>query len=156
MPGEVVDGNDVPAVEGAVARAVDRARAGGGPTFLEMKTFRRMQHSMRSNLPDVRDPAVVEEWEQKDPLPRFERRLRESGELDESRAAAIRREVDAELEAAVETALGDEDASPDDLLPSVCAPHARYPAPPEPGTRPVGFVAAIREALDLELAADPA
>jgi 2-oxoisovalerate dehydrogenase E1 component len=59
------------------------------------------------------------------------------------------------VEAAVETALGDEDASADDLLASVYAPHARYPAPPEPGDRPLGFVAAIREALDLELAADP-
>jgi len=155
IPGEVVDGNDVLAVEDAVARALDRARAGAGPTFLEMKTFRRMAHSVRTNLPDVRDPAVVEEWEPKDPVPRFERALRERGELDEAQAAAIRREVEAEVNAAVETALGDEDASPDDLLPSVCASHVRYPAPPKPGTRPLGFVAAIREALDLELAADP-
>ena len=155
MPGEVVDGNDVLAVEDAVARALDRARAGAGPTFLEMKTFRRMQHSMRTNLPDVRDPAVVREWEPKDPLPRFESVLRERGELDEAQAAAIRREVEADVDAAVETALCDEEASPDDLLPSVYAPHARYPTPPEPGTRPLGFVAAIREALDLELAADP-
>ena len=155
MPGEVVDGNDVFAVEDAVARATDRARAGKGPTFLEMKTFRRMQHSMRANLPDVRDPAVVEEWEPKDPLPRFEIVLRERGELDEAQAAAIRREVADEVDTAVETALGDEDASPDDLLPSVHAQHVQYPTPPEPGTRPLGFVAAIREALDLELAADP-
>jgi 2-oxoisovalerate dehydrogenase E1 component len=155
MPGEVVDGNDVLAVEDAVARALDRARAGAGPTFLEMKTFRRMQHSMRTNLPDVRDPAVVAEWEPKDPLPRFEAVLRERGELDEGKAAAIRREVEADVDVAVDTALRDEDASPDDLLPSVYAPHARYSTPPEPGDRPLGFVAAIREALDLELAADP-
>ena len=155
MPGEVVDGNDVLAVEDAVSLALDRARAGAGPTFLEMKTFRRMQHSMRTNLPDVRDPAVVEEWEPKDPLPRFEAVLRERGELDEGKAAAIRREVEADVEVAVATALGDEDASPDDLLPSVYVPHARYSTPPEPGDRPLGFVAAIREALDLELAADP-
>ena len=83
MPGEVVDGNDVLAVEDAVARALERARRGGGPTLLEMKTFRRMQHSMRANLPDVRDPALVEEWEAKDPLPRFERLLRDLGELDD-------------------------------------------------------------------------
>ena len=73
MPGRIVDGNDVLAVEDAVAGALARAREGGGPTFLEMKTFRRMQHSMRANLPDVRDPALVEEWEAKDPLPRLER-----------------------------------------------------------------------------------
>ena len=74
MHGEVVDGNDVLAVEDAVARALEAARAGDGPSFLEMKTFRRMQHSMRANLPDVRDPAVLEEWEPRDPLPRFETR----------------------------------------------------------------------------------
>lgn len=155
MPGEVVDGNDVAAVEEAVGRALARARAGDGPTLLELKTFRRMQHSMRANLPDVRDPAVLEEWESKDPLPRFEQVLRDAGELDDATITAIRADVDAEVEAAIETALADEDASPDDLLPSVFAPHAKHPAPPEPGERALGFVAAIREALDLELAADP-
>jgi 2-oxoisovalerate dehydrogenase E1 component len=155
MPGEVVDGNDVLAVEDAVARALETARAGDGPTFLEMKTFRRMQHSMRANLPDIRDTALVEEWEAKDPLPRFEQLLRELGELDDGRIAAVRQDVEAQVGAAVETALADEDASPDDLLPSVFAPHARHPTPPPRGERTLGFVAAVREALDLELAADP-
>ena len=77
MPGEIVDGNDVVAVENAVERALARARDGDGPTFLEMKTFRRMQHSMRANLPDIRDAALVAEWEARDPLPRLERVLRE-------------------------------------------------------------------------------
>ena len=155
MPGEVVDGNDLLAVEDAVARALDLARAGGGPTLLEMKTFRRMQHSMRANLPDVRDMAVVEEWEMKDPLPRFAAYLRSVGELDDERAASIERDVAAEVEAAIETALADEDASPDDLMPAVFGPHRSYPEPPEPGGRELGFVAAIREALGLELEADP-
>ena len=56
---------------------------------------------------------------------------------------------------AIEAALADEDASADDLLPAVFAPHAGYPAPPRAGERELGFVAAMREALDLELAADP-
>ena len=155
MPGEIIDGNDLLAVEDAVGRALEIARAGGGPTFLEMKTFRRMQHSMRANLPDVRDPAVIDEWEPKDPLPRFEARVRAAGELDDELAATIDRDVRAEVEAAIESALADEDASPDDLLPAVFGPHRRYPEPPEPGDRPLGFVAALREALDLELAADP-
>ncbi len=155
MHGEVVDGNDLLAVEDAVARALAAARAGSGPAFLEMKTFRRMQHSMRANLPDVRDPAVLEEWEPKDPLPRFERVLREAGELDDERVAAIRREVEAEVEEAIGTALADEDASADDLLPSVLVAHRTYPEPPAEGARSLGFVAAVREALDLELAADP-
>ena len=155
MPGEVVDGNDLIAVEDAVARALELARTGGGPSFLEMKTFRRKQHSMRANLPDVRDPAVIKEWEPKDPLPRFENVLREAGELDDALVASIHDEVESAVETAVTAALGDEDASPDDLLPAVFGAHRSYPTPPEPGDRPLGFVAAIREALDLELAADP-
>ncbi len=155
MPGEVVDGNDLLAVEDAVGRALDVARAGGGPSLLEMKTFRRMQHSMRANLPDVRDMVVVEEWEQKDPLPRFEAYLRSVGELDDGRLGSLRSEVAADVERAIETALADEDASPDDLMPAVFGPHRDYPDPPQPGSRELGFVAAIREALDLELEADP-
>ena len=151
MPGEVVDGNDVAAVEEAVTRALAHARAGNGPTLLEMKTFRRMQHSMRANLPDVRDPATLAEWESKDPLPRLAEQL----DLDEDAIAEIERDVAAQVEAAIETALADEDASPDELLPSVFGEHRRYPEPPAPGVRPLGFVAAIREALELELAADP-
>jgi 2-oxoisovalerate dehydrogenase E1 component len=150
MPGEVVDGNDVAAVEEAVGRALERARAGDGPTLLELKTFRRMAHSMRANLPDVRDQQLVAEWEAKDPLPRL------AGELglDADVLAEIERDVSAEVEAAVEAALADEDASPDDLLPAVFGAHSPYPPPPPRGERELGFVAAIREALRLELAAD--
>ncbi len=155
MPGEVVDGNDLLAVEDAVARALERARGGDGPTLLEMKTFRRMQHSMRVNLPDVRDPALIEEWESKDPVPRLEALLRETGAADDDRMAAIRRDVESEVEKAIETALGDEDADGADLTSAVFGPHRRYPPPPDPSDRELGFMAAIREALDLELAADP-
>jgi 2-oxoisovalerate dehydrogenase E1 component len=150
MPGEVVDGNDVAAVEEAVSRALDRARAGEGPTLLELKTFRRMSHSMRANLPDVRDPLTVEEWEAKDPLPRLAAEL----ELDEDAIAEIERAVAAEVEAAIDAALADEDASPDDLLPAVLGAHRSYPEPPPPGERELGFVAAVREALRLALRSD--
>jgi 2-oxoisovalerate dehydrogenase E1 component len=155
MPGEIVDGNDLVAVEDAVARALARGRAGAGPTFLEMKTFRRMQHSMRANLPDVRDAALVAEWEAKDPLPRLERKLRELGELDDERHGTLLREVEDEVERAIAAALADPDADPDDLLPAALAPHRSYPAPAVETERTLGFVAAVREALELELEADP-
>jgi 2-oxoisovalerate dehydrogenase E1 component len=151
MPGEVVDGNDVAAVEEAVTRALAHARGGNGPTLLEMKTFRRMQHSMRANLPDVRDPATLEEWESKDPLPRLAVEL----DLGAAEIAAVERDVAAQVEAAIDAARADDDASPDDLLPSVFGEHRRRPEPPAAGNRALGFVAAVREALELELAADP-
>lgn len=154
MPGEVVDGNDVLEVEDAAGRAIDTARGGGGPAFLEMKTFRRMQHSMRANLPDTRDPAVVAEWEPKDPVPRFENVLRELGQLDEEALELLRAGVEDDIEAAIRFAAGEEDASAEDLMPSVYAPFAEAPPAPEPGERAADFITAIREAIDLELERD--
>lgn len=153
MHGEIVDGNDVTAVEDAVGQALARAREGGGPSLLEMKTFRRMQHSMRANLPDVRDRALVAEWELKDPIELLERQLREAGELDDERVASIGSECERAVEEAIETSLQDEDASSEDLPSAVYAPHKSHPAPPQGGERQLAFVDAIREALDLELAA---
>ena len=155
MAGEVVDGNDVLEVEDAAYRAIEAARAGGGPTFLEMKTFRRMQHSMRANLPDTRNPDLVAEWEPKDPVPRFENVLVELGHLDEESLAALRQGVEDEVAEAIRQAGEDEPASADDLYPSVYAPHAEHPNPPEPGEREIDFITAIREALDHELETDP-
>ena len=154
MHGEVIDGNDVLAVEDGVAAALERARRGDGPSFLEMKTFRRMQHSMRANLPDVRDADLVAEWEAKDPLPRLERLLRERGELDDTRMEAVLAEVARDVEHAIETALADPDASADDLVPATRGPMRSYVEPDVDTGRTLGFVAAVREALELELEAD--
>jgi 2-oxoisovalerate dehydrogenase E1 component len=155
MVGEVVDGNDLLEVEDAAGRAIDAARAGSGPAFLEMKTFRRMQHSMRANLPDTRDPAVVAEWEPKDPVPRFENILRELGHIDEESLSALRTGVEDEIDAAINFASSEEDASADDLFPSVYAPFNEAPPEPEPGDRKIDFITAIREAIDHELEQDP-
>jgi 2-oxoisovalerate dehydrogenase E1 component len=154
MRGKVVDGNDLIAVEDAVARALARARDGRGPTLLEMKTFRRMQHSMRANLPDTRDAALVAEWEAKDPLPRLERLLRDLGELDDERLHTLQAEVEHEVETAIATALADPVADPSDLMPAALAPQRSHPEPTQETERELGFVAAVREALELELEAD--
>src|SRR4029079_6956519 len=129
MPGEIVDGNDVVAVGDAVERALARAREGDGPTFLEMKTFRRMQHSMRANLPAVRDATLVAEWEARDPLPRLERLLRNRGELDDEALDALTRQVEGDVEQAISTALADPDADPADLMPAGLAPQPPHPPP---------------------------
>jgi 2-oxoisovalerate dehydrogenase E1 component len=154
MPGSVVDGNDVSAVEAAVSDALSLARSGGGPSLVEMKTFRRMQHSMRANLPDVRDRTLVEEWELRDPIALLEARLREQHELDDASVAAIEAECERIVDAAIADSLADEDPSVDGLLSAVYAPHKRHPAPPAPGDRKLTFVEAICDALDLELGAD--
>jgi len=67
MPGDMVDGMDPEAVHQAVARAVKRAREGGGPTLLEMKTYRYKGHSM-SDPQKYRSKDEVEEYKERDPI----------------------------------------------------------------------------------------
>jgi TPP-dependent pyruvate/acetoin dehydrogenase alpha subunit len=101
--GETIDGNDVLAVYGATHRAVERARAGGGVTLLEVLTFRLKGHAEHDNQSYV-PQEIIDEWRGKDPIERYERTL-----IDEGFAAAadfeaiqqrVRREVDAATDAA--------------------------------------------------------
>jgi pyruvate dehydrogenase E1 component subunit alpha len=71
MPGVRVDGNDVLAVVQVTREAVDRARSGGGPTFIEAVTFRMGPHSSSDDPTRYRAAAEVEEWSRRDPLARF-------------------------------------------------------------------------------------
>jgi pyruvate dehydrogenase E1 component alpha subunit/2-oxoisovalerate dehydrogenase E1 component alpha subunit len=71
MPGVRVDGNDLFAVIAATRQAVERARSGGGPTFIESLTFRMGGHSSSDDPTRYRDPALVEAWEKRDPLARL-------------------------------------------------------------------------------------
>ena len=71
IPGVVVDGNDVLAVCEAAETAVDRARAGEGPTLIECKTYRQRRHTERPNQPDIRPQEEIDAWMAKDPIPRL-------------------------------------------------------------------------------------
>ena len=82
-------------------RAVERARAGDGPTLIECKTYRWRGHTERAGQPDPRDRAEVEAWQRKDPIALLERQLREQGELDDAGLRAMEGEIIAALEAAV-------------------------------------------------------
>src|SRR5258708_28743305 len=70
MPGVTVDGNDVDAVYNATRTAVERARAGEGPTLLECKTYRYSGHS-RTDPAKYRKPGELEAWKSRDPLIRL-------------------------------------------------------------------------------------
>ncbi len=70
MPGETVDGNDIMAVYEAVNQAVERARAGEGPSLIENVTYRYRGHS-KSDANRYRTKEEIEEWKGKDPIPRF-------------------------------------------------------------------------------------
>jgi 2-oxoisovalerate dehydrogenase E1 component alpha subunit len=75
MPGIRVDGNDLLAIIAVMNDAVERARAGEGPTLIEAVTYRRGGHSSSDDPSAYRDPAEPKEWEAKDPLERWRRHL---------------------------------------------------------------------------------
>src|SRR2546425_2423481 len=99
LPGIQVDGNDVFAVYAAAREAVERARAGDGPTLIECVTYRLGVHTTADDPTKYRSEAEVAMWEQKDPLTRFrayleKRNLLEEGleqRGDDENAEAIRR-----------------------------------------------------------------
>lgn len=100
LPAWPVDGMDVVAVESAARRAAGMVRGGGGPCFLELRTYRFRAHSMYD--PELyRSKAEVETWKQRDPIATFSARLIEQRALDENGLARIETEIAAELDAAV-------------------------------------------------------
>jgi acetoin:2,6-dichlorophenolindophenol oxidoreductase subunit alpha len=100
VPNETVDGNDITVVWDAVARAVGRARDGGGPTFLEFKTYRRSTHY--TGDPGGYQPAEeIRAWELKDPVDRCRALLQGKGILGEDAERLLRGQVEAEVEDAV-------------------------------------------------------
>jgi acetoin:2,6-dichlorophenolindophenol oxidoreductase subunit alpha len=90
LPAEIVDGNDVTAVRGAVARAAERARRGDGPTVLEALTYRQFGHS-RADPAKYRPAEEVEEWMRRDPLGIARGRLTEIGVPEDAITAADER-----------------------------------------------------------------
>ncbi len=121
IPGVVVDGNDIFAVYQAASRAVERARAGDGPSLIECKTYRWRAHTERRGQPDRRDPAELERWRGRDPIARLEQQLRAAGALDDAGRDAIEREVMAALEAAIAFAEASPFPLPDEATEDVFA-----------------------------------
>src|SRR5438067_4593291 len=79
FPGVKVDGNEAEAVYGAVKTAVDRARAGQGPTLVECETYRIGAHSSSDDPTRYRDEREVEIWRKRDPIEAFRTRLVAAG-----------------------------------------------------------------------------
>lgn len=110
-----VDGMDVEAVEQAARRATEAIRAGAGPHFLELRTYRSRAHSMYD--PDrYRDKGEIERWKGRDPITRLMDRIREDGELGDKELAAIERRVTDEIDHAVVAAEGAPEEPVEDLL----------------------------------------
>lgn len=129
IPGVRVDGNDVLAMVRATREALDRARAGGGPTLIEAVTYRMRMHTTADDPRRYRDEAEVEAWRARDPIPRFRAYLESRGGWDGGREAALVAEVRAEIDRAVR----EFEAEAERLLrerPDAAFEHV-YAAPPE-------------------------
>jgi pyruvate dehydrogenase E1 component alpha subunit len=100
IPGVQVDGNDVEAVYTVTSEAVERARAGGGPTLIEAKTMRMLGHAIHDGFEYVpRD--LLAEWEARDPLRRYSEKLLAEGAATADDLAALRARCEEEIAAAL-------------------------------------------------------
>ncbi len=116
MAAEVVDGMDALAVYAATERAADRARNGGHPTLLEVRTYRYMGHSMSDPLHGVyRTKEEVEEQRKRDPISQLSLKLKEEGALDDAALDALDAEVRAETDEATRFAEQSPDPDPAEL-----------------------------------------
>lgn len=122
MAAELVNGMDALAVYEATTRAAERARKGGHPTLLEVRTYRYMGHSMSDPLHGVyRTKEEVEEQRKRDPITQLATKLRDGGVLDQASFEALDAEVRAEVEAAVRFADQSPDPDPAELTTHVLA-----------------------------------
>lgn len=103
IPAEIVDGNDVLAVYDAATRAIERARSAGGPTILELKTYRHGGHS-RNDACGYRPKEEEAEWFARDPVALFRARLIAEKKATEKELSQMEAMIEAELDEAVEYA----------------------------------------------------
>jgi 2-oxoisovalerate dehydrogenase E1 component len=161
MAGETVDGHDPLAVRDVVSAALARARAGGGPTFVEALTFRLEGHYFGDAMAYVDKDRLAAEWAL-DPVATFRASLQENFDLGR-RLAEIDAEVDAWIKAEVDKAIAGASPDPAELLTGVSgtavpisdAPAQQDVAPAPSGeTRRIGLAQAVNDALDTALGAD--
>jgi len=118
FPGVSIDGNDVVAVWNATRTALERARSGEGPTLIEMKTYRWFGHS-DIDPADYRSDEEVEEWIERDPLPRYAAWLEDTGVLEEDELEEMQEHIRQEVEQAIELAESSPRPEPDSFLSEV-------------------------------------
>jgi 2-oxoisovalerate dehydrogenase E1 component len=151
---EPVDGMDILATRAAAQRAVAAIRAGEGPQFLECRTYRFRAHSM-FDAELYRDKEEVREWRKRDPITTFAKLLMDEGLLTEEEMAEMQRQVDAEVQEAVDFAEAGTLEPLEDLMRFVHSedmpPEATYllPLPEDPATetREITYREAVREAM---------
>ncbi len=157
LPGLAVDGNDVLAVFQVAKEAVDRARAGQGPTLLECRTYRTRPHAEGMGDYTYRPRQEVEEWKARCPIKGLRRRLIEGGFATENELAAMENELQEAAAAALKAAEADPYPDPAGALCHVVGETSPSSAPEPPaGSRQITFTRATLEALAGEMDRSPA
>ena len=138
-----------------VREAVERARAGEGPTLIEAMTYRWGQHSMRANLRDPRPKEEFDKWMERDPIARMEEMLVSDKVVTEKRIAEIGNNVDSELATAVEFGTSSPQPTVQIMEGAVYAPHIQHEEPGIKGvTRELHYNEALNEAMHQEMDRD--
>ena len=156
VPGVTIDGNDAVEVYLTVGEAVERARAGDGPTLIEAMTYRWGQHSMRANLRDPRPEKEHNDWiQRRDPIKRIEKTIRSQKAFSSKRMKEIAATVNSELKRAIEFGKQGDEPSVGKMAAAVYSPHEAHKEPGIAGvTRELNFIEALNEAMHQEMARD--
>jgi pyruvate dehydrogenase E1 component alpha subunit len=115
IPGRIVDGMDVLRVNEEARMAIERARSGGGPTLLELKTYRFCGHS-RTDSCRYRDKQEEEHWLARDPLKTLRNHILDQKLAEENRLKEIEEQVLEQIEESVRYALSSPDPAPEEAL----------------------------------------
>jgi 2-oxoisovalerate dehydrogenase E1 component len=165
IPGEVVDGMDVLAVRGAVARAAERARHGEGPTLIEAKTYRWYGHS-HSDPRAYRTREEEAEWKERDPISVLKENMQTVGMLSEVEFETLDQAVKAKLEQAMAYSEASPEPSADELYTDVYAPskftqadieaerQLRQRVRTDSNMRVISYAQALQEAMREEMLRD--
>ena len=118
LPAYSIDGNNVLSVYESAQRAVERARNGHGPSFIEALTYRWNAHvgPVDDTKTGHRPPQELSDWQNRCPISRFKDVLLDQGLMESHLEEHIRKEYDEELESAIRAALADPEPSEADLL----------------------------------------
>jgi 2-oxoisovalerate dehydrogenase E1 component len=157
IPAVSIDGNDVLEVREAAGEAIERARSGGGPTFLECRTWRHRAH-VEGEQPKYFSEEERSGWLERDPLPSFAEKLLDAGVLTEAELAEIAASAEARVDDAVAYAEAEPYPDAEDALRDVFAPRAggaAVEAAKPSATKTMTFMEAIRETLRQEMELDP-
>lgn len=116
MEGVQVDGNDIFAVIKSTQEALQRAKSGLGPTFIECVTYRLSDHTTADDASRYRDAKEVEMWKKRDPIARLQRWMQRKGIWNENYEKQVINDVNEKVEKAVKDYESVQPASPEDIV----------------------------------------